>query len=450
MGARSHADGSARVNSVATPFVESMQAAAVSGLPGSGIAWLDDTRRDALRAFATHGLPDTRNELWKYTALRVLQQRAYAPRDAGAASRPVADDLLRLDGCEGPRAVFVNGAFRADLSRLDDLPGGIVLQPLSEVLRHQPEPLRFLLAARAGDEDGLTLLNRALAADGVIVRVADGVRAFNPLHVVHVGTSAGSAVAWHLRDLMELGEGASLAVIEHHVGDDTSGHFANLARTITLHARARLDWTIVQRASRDATLLRRTDCVLHEDTELDFHALELGGKLARHELRVDLAGDRARFASRGAFVLGGRQHSDTEVLVTHRARDTVSDSLWRGVAGDRARGVVHGRILVQPGADGSDGCFYNKNLLLSPTAEIDTRPALEIYADEVKANHGATVGQLDDNVLFYLRSRGIPLDTARRMLVRAFCAVTLDGIQPAGLREFCETLLAEQLPEAEA
>lgn len=438
------------MNAVASPFVESMQAAAAAGLPGSGLAWLDDARRQALRAFTERGLPDTRNELWKYTALRALQQRAYAPRDEDAASRAVAHDLLRLDGCEGPCAVFVNGVFRADLSRLDDMLESITLQPLSNALEQQPEPLRFLLAARGDEDDGFTLLNRALAADGLVVRVADGVRVPQPLHVVHVGANAGGAVAWHLRDLIELGEGASLAVIEHHVGDDTSGHLANLARAITLRAHARFDWTVVQRASPEATLLRRTDCVLHEDAELDFHALELGGKLGRHELRVDLAGDRARFASRGAFVLDGRQHGDTEVLVTHRGRDTVSDSLWRGVAGDRARGVAHGRILVQPGADGSDGSFYNKNLLLSPTAEIDTRPALEIYADEVKANHGATVGQLDENVLFYLRSRGIPLETARRMLVRAFCAVTLDGIRPAPLREFCEALLAEQLPEAEA
>lgn len=437
------------MNAAATPFVESMQTAAAARLPGSDLAWLEDARHQALRAFAERGLPDTRNELWKYTALRALQQRAYAPRDTDAASRSVADELLRLEGCEGPRAVFVNGVFRADLSRLDELAEGITLQPLLDALEHQPEPLRFLLAARGDEDDGFTLLNRALAADGLIVRVADGARVPQPLHVVHVGTSAGSAVAWHLRDLIELGEGASLAVIEHHVGDDTSGHFANLVRNITLREQAQLDWTIVQRASQDATLLRRTDCVLHEDAQLDFHALELGGKLARHELRVELAGDRARFASRGAFVLDG-QHADSEVLVTHRGRDTVSDSLWRGVAGDGARGVVHGRILVQPGADGSDGSFYNKNLLLSPTAEINTRPALEIYADEVKANHGATVGQLDENVLFYLRSRGIPLDTARRMLVRAFCVVTLDGIRPAPLREFCETLLAEQLPEAGA
>ena len=429
-----------------------MQAAAVAVLvPGSGPAWLDEARRAALQAFIERGLPDARDELWKYTTLRALQQRTYGSRDDEAASRPVSDDLLRLDGCEGPCAVLVNGVFRGDLSRLDDVPDGVTLQPLSSVLHEQPEPLRFLLDTHANDsDDGFMLLNRALAGEGLTLRVADGVRVSQPLHIVQVGTDTGSAVAWHLRDLIELGAGASLAIVEHHVGDGASGHLANLVRNITLHANAQLDWTIVQQASADATLLRRTDCVLHEHAHLDFHALELGGKLARHELRVDLAGAQAGFDSRGAFVLDGRRHCDTEVLVTHRGRDTVSDSSWRGAVGDRARGVVHGRILVRPGADGSDGSFYNKNLLLSTEAEVDTRPALEIYADEVKANHGATVGQLDENVLFYLRSRGIALDAARRMLVRAFCAVALDGIEPAPLRRYCETLLAAQLPEAGA
>ncbi|HET7163469.1 MAG TPA: Fe-S cluster assembly protein SufD [Rhodanobacteraceae bacterium] len=439
------------MNAVLTPFAESMRtAAAASPLPGSGLAWLDSARHEALRAFLERGLPDNRNELWKYTALRALQQHAYAPSDDEATSRAVSNVFLWPDGCDGPRAVFVNGVFRADLSRLDDLADGVMLQPLSKALRHQSEPLRFLLAARGEEDDGFTLLNRALAADGLVVRVAAGVRVSQPLHVVHVGTGADDAVAWHLRDLIEVGEDASLTVIEHHVGDDASGHLANLVRDITLRERAQLDWVIVQRASSEATLLRRTDCVLHENACMNLHALELGGKLARHELRAELAGAHARFTSRGAFVLHGRQHADAEVLMTHSGRDTVSDSLWRGVAGDRARGVVHGRILVQPGADGSDGSFYNKNLLLSPTAEIDTRPALEIYADEVKANHGATVGQLDENILFYLRSRGISLEVARRTLVRAFCAVTLDGIEPPSLREHCEALLAEQLPETEA
>ncbi|HJU27171.1 MAG TPA: Fe-S cluster assembly protein SufD [Rhodanobacteraceae bacterium] len=436
----------------AVPFVESMRdAAAALRLPGSGLAWLEATRGEAMEAFLEHGLPTSRNELWKYTALRALAQRQYAARDYEAASRPVDEALFPQEAQDAPRAVFVNGAFRPDLSRLDRLPDGVVLQSLSSALEAEPEPLRFLLGApKDAEDDGFTLLNRALAADGMILRIAQGMHVPAPLHVVHVGVAAASATAWHLRSLVEIGEGASLTIVEHHVGEATAGHLANLVREVKLHRQAHLDWVSVQRAGGDATLLRRTDVHLHEDASIDFHALELGGKLARHELRIDIAGARARFRSRGSFVLRDRQHGDMEVLVTHRGRDTVSDSLWRGVADDRARGVVHGRIVVTPGADGADGSFYNKNLLLSPSAEIDTRPALEIYADEVKANHGATVGQLDENVLFYLRSRGIPLDVARRMLVQAFCAVTLRGIEPAPLRNRCEVLLREQLPEVAA
>ncbi|MGH8146949.1 MAG: Fe-S cluster assembly protein SufD [Rhodanobacteraceae bacterium] len=439
------------MNAAVTPFAESMQeAAAALRLPGSGLAWLDDTRRAALQAFLERGLPDSHNELWKYTALRSLAQRHYAAVDVAAVSRAVPRDLLPTSVGEAACLVFVNGAFRADLSKLDGLPEGVTLQPLSRALHEQPAPLRFLLGAHNDDDDGFTLLNRALAADGVILRIAAGIEVTEPLHIVHAAVAGEVVSAWHSRSLIELGEDAGIDLVEHHVGEPDAGHLANLVCDVTLRDKARLGWTIVQTAGAGQTLLRRSDCRLGEDAVIDFHALELGGRLARHELRVDLVGARARFQSRGAFVLHDRQHADTEVLVTHRGRDTTSDSLWRGVADGRARGVVHGRILVLPGADGADGGFYNKNLLLSPSAEIDTRPALEIYADEVKANHGATVGQLDENVLFYLRSRGIPFNVARRMLVRAFCAVTLDGIHAIQVREHCEALLSAQLPEATA
>jgi Fe-S cluster assembly protein SufD len=437
------------VTAAVVPFLESMrEAAAPTRLPGNGVAWLDAARDEAMRAFAEHGLPDQRNELWKYTSLRALAQHGFAPRDDEAETRDVDMDRLRLPGVAGPCAVFVNGAFRADLSSLEELQQGVRVRSLAAALCDDPEPLRFLLAGRiSDDDDGFMLLNTALAADGLVVNVAAGIEATAPLHIVQVGAAARAATAWHLRSLIEVGEGARLDVVEHHVSDAKTGHLANLVCDVNVHERAHLDWTIVQRMGADATLLRRSHARLHDDAALDLNALELGGKLARHELRIDLAGARARFTQHGAFVLHGRQHADMEVLVTHRGRDSASDAIWRGVADDRARGVVHGRILVRPSADGADGNFYNKNLLLSPDAEIDTRPALEIYADEVKANHGATVGQLDEGMLFYLRSRGVPLDLARHMLVRAFCAVALDGIQPEALREHCEALLAEQLPE---
>ncbi len=434
------------------PFVESMQAAAAGlAVPQGGPAWLAAARREALEAFLARGLPDTHNEFWKYTALRALLQRRYAAADADAATCAVDAARWQLPDIDGARIVFVNGVFRSDLSQLERTPEGVTLQPLARALVAQPESMRFLLGSKVRDEDdGWTLLNRALATDGVILRVAAGSQSEVPLHIVHVATTATAATAWHLRSLIEMEANAELRIIEHHVGAGEGGHLANLVQEITLRDHARLDWTVIQQTAADATLLRRSDVVLHDDAAIDFHALELGGKLARHEVRVDLAGRRSQFKSHGAFVLHGRQHADTEVLVTHRGLDTLSDALWRGVADDRARGVVHGRILVLRGADGADGSFYNKNLLLSPDAEIDTRPALEIYADEVKANHGATVGQLDDTMLFYLESRGIPARVARDMLIGAFCAEALDGIAPAPLREYCGARLAEQLPEVQA
>ncbi|MEO7013215.1 MAG: SufD family Fe-S cluster assembly protein, partial [Dokdonella sp.] len=166
-----------------------------------------------------------------------------------------------------------------------------------------------------------------------------------------------------------------------------------------------------------------------------------------HDLAVTLIGDRSRFISRGVFALRGRQHADTRLDIRHLAHDTACDIVWRGVADQRSRGMFHGAIVVNPGADGSDAQLTNKNLLLSAQAEIDTQPVLEIYADEVKAAHGATVGQLDEQALFYLRSRGLSADKARSLLTLAFCRIAFDSIENEALREHVDALLLERLPQ---
>ncbi len=432
------------MSAVVAPFIESMRAAA---LPASGIAWLDAARREAMQTFLSAGLPNARHELWKYTALRALEQRGYAARDENASTRIVDGSAFALPGIDGPQLVLVNGVFRADLSRLNDLPQGLSVQPLSRALAENPEPLRFLLSRRVQESrDAFVSLNAALAADGALVRVASGAEIEKPLHIVHLGAPADSIVAWHARSFIELGEGARLHIVEHDAAAGEHAHFANLACEYMLQKNARLDLLTLQDASAGATLLRHGEFHLHEDAQLALHALELGGALARHEIRIALDGDRSRVDTRGAYALRSRQHADTELLIEHRGRDTTSDSLWRGVADGRARGVFHGAITVRQGADGADAQLSNKNLLLSEGAEIDTRPALEIHVDEVKAAHGATVGQLDERALFYLRSRGLPAEAARMLLVRAFCAVALSGIEPNELHEHCDALLLAHLP----
>lgn len=416
-------------------------------LPPSGIAWLDAARHENREAFAASGLPDTRLEAWKYTALRALGQRSFARGDAAAASRVVAASTFALPGVDGPRLVFVNGVFRADLSAFGALPTGLTLQPLSQALHGDAEPLRFVLSRyyrEAGD--AFARINAASAVDGVVLRVAAHVKLAAPVQLVFVGATAETEIAWHLRNVIELGEGAELSLIEQHVSDAAPAQLATVVSGIELREGAQLHHTVLQNVAVGTSLVRRSSVHAHARAHAMLHVLELGGALVRHDLRAELIGDGARFDTRGVFMPHGRQHIDTQLAIRHQALNTASTSTWRGVANDRARGVFRGAIVVAPGADGSDASLSNKNLLLSPGAEIDTKPELEIYADEVKAAHGATVGQLDERSLFYLRSRGIPLAEARALLTAAFCRAVLDDLPNEALREHLSALLVAQLP----
>ncbi|WP_043695500.1 Fe-S cluster assembly protein SufD [Luteibacter sp. 9133] len=430
-----------------SPFVRAALDAA-SALPESGIAWLDAARRDNLQAFAEAGMPEGRNEAWKYTPLRALSQRAFAVADA-AVARDVAIDAasFALPGVDSARIVFVDGVFRADLSALDRV-DGVSLAPLAAALAEQPEPLRFALASRyrRGAADAFAHLNAAFATDGVVLRIADGIDVAKPLHIVHVCSGGQPDTAWHVRVLVEAGKGSRADIVEQFVSAGEANQLGTVVADYVVRESARLGVVLLQAASTATTLVRRGHVRLDANASATVHALEVGGALVRHELTAELAGDHARFDSRGVFALDGRQHIDTQLEVRHNARDTASDALWRGIANGRSRGVFRGAIVVAEGADGSDASLSNKNLLLSGSAEIDTKPELEIYADEVKAAHGATIGQLDERSLFYLRSRGIPLAQARSLLTLAFCRAALESLPNEALREHLGDLLVAHLP----
>jgi Fe-S cluster assembly protein SufD len=426
------------------PFIDGLRDAASLRLPGSGLAWLDAARRENLEAFVAAGLPDTRTEAWKYTALRALGQRRFALGDAAAATHAIDPHALVLPGVEGPRLVFVNGVFRADLSRLEALPAGLTLQPLSQALEHDPEPLRFALSRHYREAgDAFARLNAALAGDGVVLRVAAGARIGKPVQLCFVGVPAQGDLAWHARNVIELGEGARLDLVEHHLCTTQHKHLGTLVSDIVLQNGAHLQHVLLQNAAEDSTLIRRGSLHLGAKAEAALHVLELGGGLVRHDLHAELRGDASRLDTRGVFVLRGRQHIDTQLSIRHQALNTASESTWRGVADERSHGVFRGAIVVAEGADGTDASLNNKNLLLSQAAEIDTKPELEIYADEVKAAHGATVGQLDERALFYLRSRGLPQAEARALLTAAFCRAVFASLPNDSLRDhFSEALLA--------
>lgn len=408
-----------------------------SGFNGS------DERRAVLDAALRDGLPGPRTEAWKYTSLRQLERRSFAP----APMAPAAIDASLLAGIPAPRLVFVNGRVSDAHSDLSGLPAGVQVEPLSAALAAGEQAARFLGRRYERADEIFARLNAALADEGVLVRVDGAVQADAPLHLVFVSAETGTDLAWHHRHLVELRAGASLGVVEHRLHAGDAAHLDNTVVHVHLAQGAVFKHARVQAEGPRQTSLLRTDAVLARDAQYLRVDLELGAALSRHELNVRLEGDNARLAANGVLLGNGRRHVDTRLGIEHIARDTSADLLWRGVAANRSRVVFHGGIHIREGADGTDANLSNKNLLLSADAEIDTQPTLVIDADEVKAAHGATVGQLDANALFYLRSRGLPQAQAQALLSAAFCHEPLAAV-PAALREQLARQLDRALSEA--
>lgn len=385
----------------------------------------DAVRRALLDAALRDGLPGPRTEAWKYTPLRALERRSFARADHAA---PIGFDAALVAGIPAPRLVFVNGRFDPAASDTDGVPDGISLA-------NAPDEDEVDQRSPGQAADVFARLNAALARDGVQLRVEAGVGAPDPLHLVFVGMPAEGDLAWHLRHGVSMGPGASATIAEHHLSGGEQAHLGNELSRIVLGEGARLVHVRVQDDAPRATRFLRTEADLAADARYQRIDLELGSALSRHELDVRLAGDGARLSANGVLLADGRRHLDSRLGIEHVARDTTSELLWRGLGAGRARAVFHGGITIHAGADGSDADLSNKNLLLSEGAEIDTQPVLEIHADEVKAAHGATVGQLDPTALFYLRTRGVPEAEARRLLTAAFCQEVVAGIGDASLRE---------------
>ena len=417
-------------------------AAGFEQLPRRDALGLGASRREALDAAVAEGLPTSRQERWKYTSLRALEQRQFMLPYQCEATVADVDVELPL----APRLVFVDGSFDVLRSDLRGLPEGVELQPLSRGLQGD-DPREVNVLGRRWEEDdaGFWRLNAALAVEGALLRIGPDVEVDAPLHLVFVTTAGGQDVGVHLRHRIELREGSRATLVEHHVGQGGERPLLNSVSHVHLKPGAALEHVRVQRAAAGASLIARTEAVLAKEATYRLLSLELGAALSRHELAIDLQGCDARAEVRGLVRSRERQHVDTQLMLRHQSPQASSDTQWRAIAGGRSRAIFHGGILIAEGADGSDAQLETRNLLLTDSAEIDAQPVLEIHADEVKASHGATIGQLDERALFYLRSRGLPEVDARRLLVFAFCRSLLEGVSDADLQSQLERVVKKSL-----
>jgi Fe-S cluster assembly protein SufD len=408
--------------------------------------WLADLRREAFADFQRLGLPTSRNEDWKFTNLAALARTRFhvaAPGQVDAADVPAWD---------AHRLVSVNGRFDASRSNVGHLPAGAVAGSLAEALRQGDERVQQYLAKTARhDEHALTALNTACFHDGAFVFVPKDAALHKPIHLLFhsVPSSSGDGTpAAFPRVLVVLERGSKATLVEEYRGAADSAYFTCGVSEMFVHESAKLDHCKLQGEGLAATHIVAVYAKQQRSSEFASHLVSIGGSLVRNETDVHLAAEGCTATVNGLYFADDRQHVDNHTEIDHAQPHCASHELYKGILRGRGHGVFNGKIFVRPNAQKTDAKQTNKTLLLSDDAIIDTKPQLEIFADDVKCTHGATVGQLEENALFYLRSRGVGLEQARSLLTYAFANDLIQLIPVAPVRaQLGELLLAaEGLP----
>jgi Fe-S cluster assembly protein SufD len=411
--------------------------------------WLAGIRREGMDRMRATGFPTVRDENWKYTSVAPILKVPFeeAPADGPGevprhGQRPHPDPL---PGGEGEiKLVFVNGRHAPDLSSPPR--DGVEIRSLREILASQPDLAEPHLGKVLRNGNAFAAANAAFLEDGAFVRIAAGHAVAEPIHLVFLSEPVFEPTLSHPRNLIVAERGSQAAVVETYVGTTGELYFTNAVTEVVLDDAANLDLYKLERESTNAYHVTTTEVRQGRDSRFASHSMTFGGALVRNDLNVRLEAEGAECTLNGLFIGSGTQHLDNHTLIDHAKPHGTSRELYKGIMGGQSRGIFHGKIIVRPDAQKTDAMQTNKNLLLSKEALVNSTPALEIFADDVKCRHGSTIGQLDAGAMFYLRSRGIGEEEARQLLVYAFASDVASRIRIAPLRALVEQYLGLRLP----
>ncbi len=405
--------------------------------------WLGRLRHAAIGSFAELGFPTTHDEDWRYTNVSELASTPFAPAHVKLTDdvRHKIEHLPLADlGCS--RLTFLNGRYVPELSKLREVPQGLKAGSLASAWKnHGPTLERHLARYADARTHAFVALNTAFFEDGAFIEVPRGAVLQKPLHILQISYGAGRETVSHPRNLILVGDTGQAGIIETFLSLDGGTTFTNTVTEIVAHDGALVDYCKVQQESDAAFHYGRVQVHQGRSSSVTTHTFQLGGVLTREEVQTVLDGEGAESLLHGLYVITGRQHVDNHTTIDHAKAHCSSREVYKGVLEGKSQGVFSGKIIVRPDAQKTDSKQSNKNLLLSEDAIINTKPQLEIFADDVKCTHGATVGQIDPEAVFYLRSRGIDLFEARKLLTYAFANDVMERIKFQPLRE----KLAERL-----
>jgi len=417
---------------------------------GALIPWLERRRDEAIAAFGELGLPTRRQEAWRFTDLAQLSLLEFAAAEGEGRDQAAKRAEATLDSIgDLHRLVFIDGSFAPDLSSPAGSAGKVEIGPLAECQEREPGRLEGLLGGIIDlKQRAFTALNTALFEDGLFLEVPEGQQLDRPIHAVFVQSASHAPTASHPRNLVVARAGSRATIIEHYVGSAGAHGLVNPVTEIALERDAHVDHVILQEQPSQSFFTGALVARQEAASRFASHSVALGGKLARLDLRATLVGEHAHTDLFGLYLGSTRQLQDHYTVIDHAVPNTTSNERYKGILGGRARGVFHGLIQVRPDAQRIHAMQSNRNLLLTDSARVNAKPQLEIYADDVRCSHGATVGRLDEDQLFYLRSRGVDENEARLMLTLGFANEVTCELPVEGLRSHLATCIREWLPAA--
>jgi Fe-S cluster assembly protein SufD len=415
----------------------------------SGPVWLQELRRAAIRRFEALGFPTLRDEAWRFTSVEAIAKTPFErPEPAAGAEREAVPEALRerlFDGLGAVRIAFIDGFYSRELSSRR-LESGVVVSSLKEALETSPGLVQAALASRARFENhAFVALNTAFLEDGAFVHVPDGMVVEELIHILHLSSRSARPRVTHPRTLVLAGRGSQAVLVESYAGAEEGAAFTNAVTEIAAGEGAVLHHTRIQEEGLEAFHISTQAVHLERSSNYRSISISLGGALVRNDVEAVLDGEGVDCVLDGLYVATGRQHIDNFTRIEHARPHCHSWELYKGILDDAARAVFCGKIHVHQDAQKTDAKQSNRNLLLSPDAVVNTKPQLEIFADDVKCTHGATIGQIDEEAVFYLRSRGLDRTAARQLLTHAFAAEILGEVRPQALRKRLDEAIFRRL-----
>lgn len=411
------------------------------GGAGNEEPWLRRIRKTAIARFAELGFPTTRHEEWKYTNVAPVVKVLFKPA-AYELDGLKPDALNGFGKWIGSRMVFVNGHYSRELSSPRPLPEGVRLESLATALRSDPARVEPHLARYASYQDhAFVALNTAFMKDGTLLDIPRGKVIEEPIHLLFISTAREEATVSYPRNLIVVGSGSQVTIIESYVGPDSGIYLTNAVTEVVMGEDSVVDHYKLQRESQRAFHIATLQVRQDRSSNFTSHSIALGGTLVRNEINSVLDGEGSECTLNGLYLATGEQHVDNHTRIDHVKPHATSRELYKGVLDGKGRGVFNGKIVVHKAAPHTDAKQTNKNLLLSAGASVDTKPELEIYNNDVKCTHGSTIGRLDEDGIFYLRSRGIDLEAARSLLTYAFTSEVIGRIKVEPIRARLDNLL---------